>query len=534
MQNYIKANRTLLLYLLPTLILCLYVLVVSYTAPLHDFSNSYFSARLLHEGIAPETVIFDIHAFNTYIWDLGYKNVFVDFYVNSPFTLAVFYPLAYIENPYVAKFVFNSFSIIFFLTSLYVLAKWTLAHEKWILLCIPVLFYVPIRNQILFGQSYFCVLFCVVMGFYFWEKKKMLRGSLFLGFAALFKFFPVFYAIPLFVQKRWKLMMISSVSGLCSIAIGILITGYPLWELYFTDILPHTFLSKTTTDYRVNYQSLEVFLKYLFVEDAYYNPRAWIADERIFIILKSVFKAIVIGSAIAISLQKKKHTSVLLAIWVTVLFLIQSRTATYAQVLWVIPLFVVLAQPKMTLGYKILGIVCIVCICNFPFHKLQSMPLYIQFSRLWLVLLFSIYCYRVVSRTIYLKPIILILVLMLPTIVVALKARTEDGSTYVLSEKKHFMIYDFFNQNGKLAYKTLGKNGDEINVTAYPVTRFDTTSVVLKDHDLYLNGQLIPTATALKKKPVLVDNSKIYFLTDHRSRRAAFTLKCITINHKID
>ena len=90
MNTFIKENKILLLYLLPTVFLCLYFLISSYAAPLHDFSNSYFSARLLHDDVAPETVIFDIHAFNTYIWELGYTDLLVDFYVNSPFTLTAF------------------------------------------------------------------------------------------------------------------------------------------------------------------------------------------------------------------------------------------------------------------------------------------------------------------------------------------------------------------------------------------------------------------------------------------------------------
>lgn len=546
MNAYIKENKTFLRYLLPTAVLCFYFLIISYDAPLHDFSNSYFSARLVHEGIPPETVIFDIYAFNSYIWELGYTDVLVDFYVNSPFTLAAFYPLAYIEDAYLAKFVFNSISVLLFLAGLFLLAKKTIPDSKWLLLCIPILFYVPIRNQILFGQSYFIVFFFVVAGYYVLEKRKEYGTGILLGFAALLKFFPVFYGIPLAFQKRWKAIGFCILGTLLFVIVGVSITGYSLWELYFTDILPHTFSSKTTTDYRVNYQSLDVFFKFLFVEDSYYNPDAWIADERIYAIANWITKAIIIGSAIGLSIRKKNNTFALLAIWVTTLFLAQGRTATYAQILWIIPLFVIFplfqhkertisnvparySKQRIQVVSVLLLLGLLLLICNFPFRELGDKPIFIQFSRIWLVVLLSITMYKFIDTTFHLKYIALTFVVLFPLSYSALKGVEEDESQYALSEKQHFMIYDFFEDQGKLSYKALGRNGDETIQTEIPVTSFDTESITIKDHQLYKGNRLITRNSSLKKKPVLVNDSRVYFLTDHHSRRGAFTLKYIDI-----
>ncbi|WP_411767162.1 glycosyltransferase family 87 protein [Winogradskyella sp. A3E31] len=529
MNTFTKGNKTLLIYLLPTVVLCLYFLVVSFSAPLHDFSNSYFSARLLHDGIAPETVIFDIHAFNTYIWELGYTDELVDFYVNSPFTLAAFYPLAYIENPYVAKLIFNGISILLFLIGLYLLAKKTVKNSQWLLLIIPILFYVPIRNNIVFGQSYFMILFLVVAGYYFLERQKRYGTALLLGFAALLKFFPAFYGIPLAFQKRWKTILLCIGATLLLVLLGISITGYTLWASYFTDILPHTFLSKTTIDYRYNYQSLEVFSKLLFVEDAYYNPNVWIDNERVHHIFMWIVKALVIGSAVGISFRKKNNISTLLAIWVMALFLIQSRTVTYTLILLVIPLFVAFSSAIKT-KYKLMLLGVTLLICNFPFHKLGGMPLVIQFSRLWLVILLSISLYVSIGGKLYIKHVLIVFLLMSPLYYNSLKSKTPEISQYALSEKKHFMIYDFYNEEGKLAYKALGRNGEETIATDFSVTSFDTEAVTIKDHQLYIDNRMITKTISLKKKPVLVNNSRVYFLTDHHSRRGAFTLKYIDIS----
>ncbi len=531
MYTILRNNKTLLIYLIPTAVLCIYFLMTSYVMPLHDFSNSYFSARLLHDGISPETVIFDIHAFNTYIWELGYSDELVDFYVNSPFTLATFYPLAYIENAYVAKFVFNSISILLFLAGILLLAKKTITRSKWLLLAIPILFYIPIRNQILFGQSYFIVFFFVVAGYYLFKNKKEYGIGVLLGFATLLKFFPVFYGIPLAFQKQRKAIILCVLGTLFFVVIGIMITGSSLWESYFLDILPHTFSSKTTTDYRVNYQSLDVFFKILFVDDVYYNPMVWIGNEHLYSIATWITKAIIIGCAIGISIRKKNNTFMLLAIWVTTLFLMQGRTATYAQILWMIPVFVMFSLQKrqLNLPYKLLLLGLVTVICNFPFQKLVGKPIVIQFSRLWLVILLSAIMYQRMGGRLYLRYILIVFVLLFPLSYSAFKGKTDDPSQYVLSEKKHFIIYDFFNNHGKLAYKALGRNGDETITTKIPIMSFDTQSIKIKDHQLYIGDRLITENISLKKKPVLINNTTVYFLSDHHSRRGAFTLKSIEL-----
>jgi hypothetical protein len=133
--------------------------------------------------------------------------------------------------------------------------------------------------------------------------------------------------------------------------------------------------------------------------------------------------------------------------------------------------------------------------------------------------------------TLHLRYIGLVFVVLFPLSYGALKGKTEDASQYVLSEKKHFIIYDFFNAQGKLAYKALGGNGEETITTDIPITSFDTQSITIKDHQLYHGDRLITENVSLKKKPVLVNDSRIDFLTDHHSRRGAFTLKYIDLDN---
>ncbi len=527
MKPFVQNNLRLLIYLVPTLLLCLYFLKVSHLAPLHDFSNSYFPAKMLQEGINPETVIFDIYEFNNYVWEQGHKEELVDYYVNSPFTLALFYPLSFIESAHSAKLAFNVLSIISFLLTLFLLAKNHLMRD-WLLLFVPVVFFIPIRNQILFGQSYFIILFLVVFGFHLINEKRNSVGAGLFSLAVLLKFFPAFYGISLLFKQNWKSVVATSVISLLVVIGAISITGYSLWEKYFFDVLPHTMESGTATDFRINYQSFDVFLKRLLIRDSYYNPLATLDSITGYYLLNWLFKGVVLGAAIFASYRKKSELFTLLVIWVVALFLLQSRTATYAQILWIIPLFA-LENLKMSNLKKVMLVVLIGLICNLPFHLLSNYPLGMQFLRLWLVIIFALSIYYFTIRSYSLRYLILSLLLLLPFHIGVLTAKELDNSTYVLLEKQYFMVYDFYNDNGTLSYRVLGKNGDENIRTETTLNSFDENVVEIVDNQVFYKGQQITFSKSLKKKPVLINDCYIYYLSDHRSRRAVFTLKKVEV-----
>jgi len=48
---------------------------------------------------------------------------------------------------------------------------------------------------------------------------------------------------------------------------------------------------------------------------------------------------------------------------------------------------------------------------------------------------------------------------------------------------------------------------------------------MIKDNQVFVDGQQVTHTNSLKKKAVLINNCDVYFLTDHRSRYGVFTLK---------
>ena len=144
MTSFFKKHARFLLYSTPLVLLCIVVFIGSLSFMLHDFGNSYFPALLSKQGIAPESVLFDIYDFNQYVWSQGYTDLLLDFYYNSPFTVTAFYPFTFIEDAYLAKAIFNGINCIALILCTYRLVNMYQVKQLWGLLFIPILFYLSL------------------------------------------------------------------------------------------------------------------------------------------------------------------------------------------------------------------------------------------------------------------------------------------------------------------------------------------------------------------------------------------------------
>ena len=529
MRSFFRKNNQLLIYLLPTIWICGYLFYRSLNFGVHDFGNSYFAAKMVQDEDVPLTDLYDITAFNSYVWGLGHDEIVLDFYLNSPFTSVAFYPLGSIANAFWGKVIFNIISLFVFLLTLFYLCKDYVRTNTWLLLTIPIVFFVPIRNHILFGQSYFLILGLMFFAFRALERKKSGWAASLLSLAILTKFFPIFYGIIWFIQKRWKAIAYGVGCCLLLVGLGVLLTGADLWKFYFFEALPQAIESKTTIDFRTNYQSMDVFLKQLFIKDTYYNPSAIFDNEKMYVFLLWVFKTLVLGAGIHILMLYRQKLLESLAILVVVLFLLQSRTATYAQILWVIPLAVVW-NSRLNKKLKLVFLFLLFLIANVPLGKLAPFPIGVQFLRLWLFIVAGLLFYYSFSRKLpSWKPIVFAFVLLLPLHLNAIRGSEDDQSVYVLPKKTHFMITDFGVERENLWYSVLGRDGIDTIHTSIPIRSFDSDEVILRDNELYIAEERIVLPPSLKKNPILINDCELYFLTDHRSRRGAFTLKKVTI-----
>ena len=511
--------------LIPLALICAFWLFKSANFPIHDYANSYFPARLAAEQTPPENVVFDIYDYNEYIWGKGYENEFADFYLNSPFTSTFFYPFALTENAHQSKLVFNVLSIGVFLLGVWMLMRKYPKNTLLVGLCLPIIFFVPLRNQILFGQSYMLILGCLVLAFHAFQKQRNFLGGGLLSIIALVKIFPAIYAVSLAFKKQWRSLVVLCAVGLILLLASLFISGSSFWLEYVTEIMPNAFANGSTIDFRPNIYSVDTLLRSMFILDPYYNPNVladipWLAK-----LGASLFKAVVLGLAIFASVKYRDDLFKVLAIWVAALFLIQTRTGSYAQILWIIPGFVLFTSSGATRSKLLFGLLLLV-VCNFP--VLMDAPLLLRFTKLWATIAVAILIWMNLGLKFNYKYLVFGLVIMLPLgLKSVFSASPEDSSEYVLTKKEYSLIYDFGVEDNQLYYRAIGKNGDAKVLTDISVSSYDAEASLIKEGQVFLGERQLTSDPALKKKAVLINDCEVYFLTDRMSRRGMFTLKKI-------
>ena len=127
-------------------------IITAITTEPHDFANYYFGATFIRNDLFAPSIYFP-HIFNLEIASLGYTNIFASYAPNTPFLALSFLPLTYFSLA-TAKIVFNSISLLLFIYSLLNLFKHYQISDVYLFL-LPLVFFIPLRNNFLFGQIYF-------------------------------------------------------------------------------------------------------------------------------------------------------------------------------------------------------------------------------------------------------------------------------------------------------------------------------------------------------------------------------------------
>ena len=168
-------------------------------------------------------------------------------------------------------------------------------------------------------------------------------------------------------------------------------------------------------------------------------------------------------------------------------------------------------------------------VCNMPMYELKDLPIFFKFSRLWLTLLLALLFYSSFSLKFNYKWLIVSIIILAPFHLKVFERNKTFNSEYVLAKKEHFIIYDFYEKEGYLFIKALGRNGDEIVKTDIQILSFQENGLEINDNQILMDKKVILEDYSLKKKPVLVNDKEVYYLTDHHSRRGAYTIKKVSI-----
>lgn len=496
-------------YWIPLSVLTLFGLYQSLSFSLHDFGNYYFASYFFLKGQF-DASFYEPLVLNSKVAAEGYSDLFLGFAPNTPITSLLFLPFTFLSSTS-AKIVFNLLSIALFILS-------------WIRLCrhlkipdayravLPLIFALPIYNNILFGQVYFILFTLLAEGYLAQQRGHNLLCALFWAIAIVFKITPGILLLYLLFKKEYKLLFL--VSSVCTalLSLALLLNGWDIWRFYITEILPRANQGDATAAaFTINYQSAYMALKYLFVEDALDNPAPILNSLFIFQICVLIFRLVIITLAASYTIHSKSNFSPW-AVWIVASLLFSPYGSSYSYIILIIPMLV-LHEKK---NFIIMALLCTLLI-NIPITLLYNLPGYLQFPRLCATLIIFISMVAQESPALNRQ---LIIPISLMTILMAISAAVSissplDSSSYLLKTHNHPVVMSYKVDDGFINYSYWTPAGileEQTNIEASSLS-FDPVKIV--DNEILYRGKvLVPKGKDKKLKASVLNDSTVIYLSD--------------------
>jgi hypothetical protein len=508
-------------YWLPLLLLCLFCMGRAVGFEVHDFANYYFGAHFLAKHQFTSSLYFP-YEFNKAIVALGHPPVFAGFAPNTPFLAFIFIPLSMLPLG-IAKLVFNGISILLLLYSLKRLVSFYKIDPLYVLL-IPVLFLVPIKNSLLFGQVYFVLFFFLSESWLAYQKGQLKKAGVFLSFAILLKVFPLLLLALFLFKKEFRVIFYTLLSGLILVLFTITFCGFDVWLFYIQNVLSKASDGGIASAYVANYQSLFMFLKEMLVFDASQNPNGLFDQPNLFVALLLAFKVGVVAIGFYIT-KRLPNALFVFSYWILAMILVSPYGSSYIMILLLFP-FLAVVTSEIKRSKKIALLVLLFLINNlllslfmenaFPFSYLRLFVL-VAFFVIFLSIAFEAVNWKIVS--------ICAIIAMVPAF---LFNPESEKSSYLLQNDGPLLIHGYKLNNNKLTYFYWNEDGE--NVKSVPYNSTTAIPVELKQNQVYLNNKQLTFDKSNKRQPMLVDNNLIVYLSDFDRGIGFYTLRKIPLH----
>lgn len=516
-------KKALLKYyaLLPLLLLCSFYVYKAIAFPVHDFANYYFGGYFLRQHTFSASTYFP-YLFNKEIVALGYQPLFAGFAPNTPFLAMLLCSFTFLSLA-AAKVTFNIISSILFVLSICRLAQFYKVNLVY-LVFIPLVFFVPIKNELLFGQVYLLVFFFLTE---FWlanEKTQPFKAVLFLCFAIFLKVFPVLLVLIFMFKKQFISMFYVLGISILFFGISLLIIDFDLWKFYINDVLFKASNGEIATAYVDNYQSVFMFLKRLLVSDANENPNAFFNYPELFYALIIGFKITLIAIGYFIS-KREKNQLVVISFWILASILISPYGSTYTFIILLFPYFALL-KSEISNVKKVVFNCLLLLVNNLPLSFFIQGSFPVSYLRLlFLMLLFGLFLFEYRQNINWKMVAIFTFV---PMVFLLIFNKPETIHSTAVLEKSPLLIYDYEIKNNQLTYFYWNQNGE--NKASIPFKNYSSKALYIKDNQVTYKIGKLTFDKSHKQKPMLIDNKTVIYLSDYGRGIGFYTLRKIELH----
>ena len=510
---------------LPFLLLCCFYVYKAIAFPAHDFANYYFGGKFFAEGNLNSNIYFP-YEFNKAIFNSGHSQIFASYAPNTPF-LAIFFLIFSFISLALAKLIFNGISVFLIIFSLYRLFLYYKIDWRHALL-MPLLFFVPIKNELLFGQVYFLLFFLLSECFLAYEKEQFKKTAFFLSLAILIKVFPLILVLLFVFKKQYKPLFYTFVFCFLFFGISTLFTGFDVWLFWFNSVLPKASNGEIATAFVDNYQSVFMFLKRLFIYEKVENPHPFFHADSLFIALVFAYKIGVLFLGYIIS-SKSSNSIIVFSYWILASILLSPYGSTYTFVLLLFP-FLALVKSEISNSKKALFFIILFLINNLPLSIFIQNVFPFSYLRLFLLLAFAItFVVLLFQKSSIIKASIFsVFVFIIGSFF--WESQPEKSSRF-FSTQTPILIYNYEIKNNNLIYYYWNEKGE--NKKNFTLCKSNNVCLKIKKNQIFYNNRQLTFDKSNKLKPILINGKLLVFLSDYDRGIGFYSLRIIPVNFKL-
>lgn len=467
--------------------------------------------------------LYDPYSFNRSVQDLGADGLFLNFGVFPPITVLFGIPLTWFD-PSTAKLGLNVIgSLLFLITMFRLLRKLGIPKLKGVGLL--VIFTAPLLSNFYQGQIYIIVLVLLVEGWLALEKERYWLSAILWALAAVLKIFPFVLIIYLIWAKQYKQIGRAGLAVLVLCGLSLIVIPLEVWTSYLSEILPKVMAGEFNDPYSMNFQSMGVLLRTLFVEDALLNPAPILSSPFLFKFLETSWKFVVLFFTWKIMQgANNKWLSFSMMLLFAVVF---SGYSTVYSLILLVPLAAFLIQNNSRNHLILLGLMFLAI--SIKVSWFSTLPLVFQAPRLWLSLAVLIGILVLSNATYSWRSIVYVLIF---SSILSMKSifTSEHSSTLVRLEPTSLLTTGFTAKRGGLVVETFNQFGLQSQLIPMNIEQIDTSSIWVENHQLVNADGYITTGIDQKRNPILVNNSTLYFLSDEGRGPGFFAVRKMDIN----
>ena len=497
-------------------VICSICIISAITFEPHDFANYFFGAFFLRTDHFTPAIYFP-HIFNLKISSLGYTTIFAGFAPNTPFLALSFLPLTYFSLV-TAKIVFNIISLFLFIYSIRNLFKHYQIRDVY-LFVLPLVFFIPLRNNFLFGQVYILLFFLLAEGLLAYKKGAYLKMAVFWSISIMLKVFPIFLFVFLLFKKDFKAAMYLSAACLLLFLTSLVANGIEVWEFYLRSVLPKSADGEIAQEFVQNYQSMFMFLKYMFPTSAV-----------LFFLSLLLFKMILLTIGYFITKYESSLIKVF-SLWIIINMLLSPYGSTYYNILLIFP-FIFFIKNNACDIKNIPIIILFLLIANIPVHYFSTFSFPLSFPRLILLLLLTFILIKNNFHQIKWRKSVLVIIPIMLLLFLLQKPKEDDDNFHFLTDDSHILTYDYKVINSILNYIYWNNSGENIQSTGIIIKCIDTTNVSLNNNQIFYNNKQLTFGNDNKLKPAIINNNSLLYLTDFKRGIGFYRLRTLPLESK--